>query len=234
MPLIFLLVLDVISQWILCVMNIYPLQTFYLSLHKPLPQHPPFLSSESSPVGTVYLHIYVGPSTAAWGTHQQPYPQWKVNSSPNNHQLPITPHTGLRAQGPSPMHAGILTGLILCWGPLLLWVQVCNILVMSRERTNKTQEYKQNNKKFHSCWGCCGMEFFYIQLNTDRSLAWDEEQTSQKASRKSCHPIEKAVVVVKIPPVHTSRTGDGWQVFVKRDSPQKRFCWEETRSLHSY
>ena len=53
------------------------------------------------------------------------------------------------------------------------------------------------------------MEFFYIQLNTDRSLAWDEEQTSQKAPRKSCRPIEKAVVVVKIPPVHTARAGDG-------------------------
>lgn len=51
------------------------------------------------------------------------------------------------------------------------------------------------------------MEVFYIQLNTDRSLARDEEESSQKGLKKSCHPIGKAVV--EIPPVYTARTGDG-------------------------
>lgn len=51
------------------------------------------------------------------------------------------------------------------------------------------------------------MELFYIQLNTDRFLAGDEEEPSQRVLKKSCCPIGKAVV--EIPSVHTARTGDG-------------------------
>lgn len=63
-----------------------------------------------------HKHVDAEPSTGSWATKQGQHPPPKKAHSLSLicHQLLLTPHLGSALKCPFPIHAGMMTGLILC------------------------------------------------------------------------------------------------------------------------
>lgn len=86
------------------------------TLPRSLPRHLPsnlmsfVLNNPPGLISTTHMRMGKGPSTRPWAAYQQPQPGRRITLP----QQPSVKHSSSTGNVPSPAHAGMLTGLILC------------------------------------------------------------------------------------------------------------------------